>query len=125
MVVIRLLIPALWLPAMLGAQDCKADPRPAFEFQVEATAQFVGDSTVRPRPGPNRLPGRSDLRGDLIVQFVVDTLGQPVTSTFKVLVAPSEAAGDSARAALPLWRFSPARLGACKVRVLYQTSVVR
>jgi hypothetical protein len=123
--VIRLIVLALFLPAMLGAQDCKADPRPAFEFQVEPTARFVGDSAMRPRPGPNRLPGRSDLRGDLIVQFVVDTLGQPVNSTFKVLAAPSESAGDSVRAAFPRWRFTPARLGACKVRVLYQTSVVR
>ena len=108
-----------------GAQACAPPARPAFEFQVERPAAFLGDTTRVPRPARIQI---NDVRAHpevLLVQFVVDTLGVPDPRSFKVLRSPSAAAADSARAALRDWRYTPAVLYGCRVPQLVQASVTR
>jgi hypothetical protein len=104
------------------AQQPAAAGTPYFEFQVERPARYVGD-TLRPRPAADRFAARSSDRRALIVQFVVDTMGTPVPGTFHVLKAPSRALADGAAAAMPRWRFEPARVDGHVVAQLVQTSI--
>jgi hypothetical protein len=108
--------------ATASAQACAAPAHPAFEFQVSEPAAFRGDTTAVPRPARERFARTQDPE-TLVVQFVVDTLGVPDPRSFRVLQAPTRAAADSARAALPAWRFAPARRGGCRVPQIVQTAI--
>ena len=112
------------LPAVVRAQDCTPPARPAFEFQVDMPASAIADST-HPHPAGDHLAGRRDDPEAILVQFVVDTAGIPIVQTFHALKFPSLAVVDSVRAVLPQWRYTPARIGACRVPQLVQTTVVR
>jgi hypothetical protein len=121
----------LGVPAALGvasaaaAQACTPPAHPAFEFQVEQPAAYVGDSVLRPRPAAQRFARLRDNPQAFVVQFVVDTLGQPVVGSFKALHSPSAAASDSARTTMVRWRFTPAVKAGCKVPQLVQTALER
>ena len=91
---------------------------------MSKSARFIGDTAARPRPDLARIQPKATPTS-LIVQFVVDTLGRPDESTFRVLVTPSDAAADSVRAVLAGWRFTPARAGTCTVPQLFQTAIQR
>lgn len=112
------------VPAAVHAQECVPQQHPAFAFQVDASARVLPDS-IRPRPTLNPFAASKDDPNAIIVQFVVDTAGTPLPQTFKVLKAPSIAISDIVRAVLPLWRFTPGRIGACTVVQLVQTSIER
>ena len=107
------------------AQTCTPPAHPYFEFQVEQPAAFIGDTTLRPIPARNRFGARQDDPTALLVQFVVDTLGYPDERSFRALKVPSSGSVDSVRAALPSWRFRPARLSGCLVPQLVQTMIDR
>ena len=108
----------------VSAQSCPPPERPYFDFQVAQPAVYAGDSTLTPRPARLQLSVRNDPAA-FLVQFVVDTLGQPLPSTFRVLKSPSAAANDSVRAVLPRWHYKPAVHGGCRVPQLVQTLVAR
>lgn len=60
------------------------------------------------------------VEGQAIVQFVVDTSGRADPRSFVVVVSSHPGFSESVRAALPGMVFSPARIGAMKVRQLVE-----
>lgn len=54
---------------------------------------------------------------------VIDTLGRPIMSTFKVVESKPHAwMAQNVRSILPRWKFSPAELAGCKVPRVYKFS---
>lgn len=106
-----------------AAADAAADAatsaeRPYFDFQVEVHA------TARPgSKGPVYPQALRDakIEGQVLVQFVVDTLGVPDARTFKVLRSDNAGFTDAVRAALTDMRFEPARVGGRAVKQLVQS----
>ena len=94
----------------------RVDP-PYFEFQVEKPAG--------PRPG-NMAPRYPDMlrsahvEGEVLAQFVVDTLGRPDMDTFKVLKSTHELFTEAVKGSLPNMAFSPALVGGRPVKQLIQ-----
>lgn len=88
-----------------------------FEFQVERQ--------VSPAPG-NKAPRYPDLlrsqgiSGEVLAQFVVDTSGRAIMSTFKVLKSTHELFTATVRDNLPAIQFNPAEVGGRKVKQLVQ-----
>ncbi len=93
------------------------DNQTFFEFQVE--------KAVSPQPG-NAAPKYPDMLrtanvgGEVLVQFVVDTLGAADMSSFKVLKTSHDLFTASVRGALPTMHFFPAQVGGRKVKQLVQ-----
>jgi hypothetical protein len=115
---------ALCAPVAVKGQQCAPLAHPAFEFQVDVPASAIPDST-HPHPAADRFAARKDDPDAIIVQFVVDTAGVPLSASLRVLKAPSPQIADSVKIAFPGWRFTPARQGNCRVAQLVQTTVVR
>jgi len=107
----------------VSVQQCVAPEHPYFEFQVESPARVIPDST-HPHPTVDPFAAKMGDPGAMVVQFVVDTTGHPVTSTFKILKTPSDAMSRSVRSVFMAWRFRPARVTSCPVPQLLQTAVV-
>jgi TonB family protein len=92
-----------------------------FEFQVEKQAA--------PMPGnaPARYPDAlraAAVEGQVDAQFVVDTTGRVVMSTFKVLKSSDVLFTNSVKSALADMKFYPAEVGSRKVRQLMQMPFV-
>jgi protein TonB len=90
---------------------------PLFAYQVEKPALSREDNPIPKYPS---LLESSRVEGTVLVQFVVDTLGNAEMSSFKVLQSSNELFAQSLRAALPKWRFYPAEAGGRKVRQVVQ-----
>jgi protein TonB len=95
--------------------------QPYFEFQVEKPAI--------PAPGnsPPRYPEtlqKASISGEVLAQFVVDTLGRADMSTFKVLKSDNKLFEIAVRNVLPSHRFLPAETGGRKVRMWVQQPFV-
>jgi protein TonB len=88
-----------------------------FEFQVEKPAAPLGGMPSPKYPLALRSAG---VEGQVLVQFVVDTAGQPELSTFKVLRSSHDLFTSAVRDLLPTLRFQPAEIGGRKVRQLVQ-----
>ena len=94
----------------------QAEP-PYFEFQVEKPGT--------PRPG-NVAPRYPDelrdakIEGEVLVQFVLDTLGHPDMDTFKVLRSTHDLFTNTVKSSLPNMLFYPAEVGGKKVKQLIQ-----
>ena len=88
-----------------------------FEFQVERAAS--------PQPG-NVAPRYPDslrvarVEGEVLAQFVVDTLGRPDMATFKVIKSTHDLFTNTVKASLPNMLFYPAEVGGRKVKQLIQ-----
>jgi TonB family protein len=91
-----------------------------FEFQIEKPATPLGNAAPV-YPAALRAQGVS---GQVIAQFVVDTLGVPTVSTYKVLRSDHELFTAAVRDAIAVMRFSPAEVGGRKVRQLVQQPFV-
>ncbi len=61
-----------------------------------------------------------NITGAVAAQYVVDTTGFADSSSFHVITATNDAFVDAVRAAIPYMRFSPAKIGAMKVRQLVE-----
>ncbi|HVX41327.1 MAG TPA: hypothetical protein VHB25_17315 [Gemmatimonadaceae bacterium] len=61
-----------------------------------------------------------NITGVVSAQYVVDTTGFADSASFTVLAATNQAFVDAVRAALPYMRFTPAKIGAIKVRQLVE-----
>jgi TonB family protein len=101
----------------VGAPKRVNDNDTYFEFQVEQAAM--------PAPGQRgpRYPDElraAHVEGEVLVQVVVDTLGNAMMDTFKVLKSSNAVFTDAVRDALPSLRFIPAEVGHRKVRQLIQ-----
>jgi TonB family protein len=96
------------------------DTQPArayFEFEV---TKHVSPLPNQPRPRYPEEMRREMIEGEVLVQFVVDTLGQPDMATFKVLRSPHPELTRAVWTALPAMRFSPAEVNNRKVRQVAQ-----
>ena len=88
-----------------------------FEFQVEKPALAKEDN---PRPTYPSMLESAGVEGDVLVQFVIDTLGRADMSTFKVLKSSNDLFTSSIKNVLPRLRFYAAETGGRKVRELVQ-----
>jgi TonB family protein len=115
-----LLLGATLLASRAGAQAAQHADTVYFEFQVE--------TPVEPLPGPRPVypPALSaaHITGNVLVQFVVDTLGRPEVETFKVLSTTNAPFADAVRDVLPTMRFRPASIHRRLVRQLVQQPFV-
>jgi TonB family protein len=91
--------------------------------QVSPASPCAGDRTAQmavgsPQPAYPPALKASDVRGEVVVQFVVDASGTADTGTFKVIRSSDAAFAASVRAALPSMRFVPACINGRAVRQL-------
>ena len=112
--------------AQAQARDTVSAPRSTgeqtyFEFQVEKPARHAPGSAVPRYPPELKAAG---VEGEVIAQFVVDTLGAPALTTFRVLKSSHGEFAESVKTALPGMRFVPAELRGRKVRQLVQQPFV-
>jgi periplasmic protein TonB len=83
------------------------------------------DKPAVPRDG-NPIPKYPSLlessrtEGNVLVQFVVDTLGRAEMNSFTVLESTNDLFAESLRSTLPGWRFYPAEAGGRKVKQMVQ-----
>ena len=90
-----------------------------FEFQVEEPASEL--SAINPTyPEALRAAG---VEGNVRLQFVVDTTGRVEASSMKVTSTSNELFSAAARSAVLRARFSPARIGARRVRQLVELPI--
>lgn len=90
--------------------------QPYFEFQVEIPVRAEGGRAAR-YPDILRKAG---IEGEVLAQFVVDTMGRVEPGSFKTLKATHELFASAVREALPGMIYTPARLKGAKVRQLVQ-----
>jgi len=103
--------------------DTTARPRqvaePYFEFQVEKPVQFASSSGHPTYPAELKA---AKVSGEVLAQFVVDTLGYVQLSTYKVLKSDHQLFTEAVKNALPTLRYTPAEIGGRKVKQLVQQS---
>ena len=91
--------------------------QPFFEFQVEKPVQALPGGSSPRYPDILRQAG---VEGEVLAQFVVDTMGRAELPSYKVLKTTHELFGTAVKNALPGMRFIPAEVGGRKVRQLVQ-----
>ncbi|MFI5228106.1 MAG: energy transducer TonB [Gemmatimonadales bacterium] len=94
-----------------------ADGDTYYEYQVEKTVSPVSTNTSPRYPDMLR---RANVEGEVLAEFVVDTVGAPVMSTFRVLKSTQDLFTLSVESALPAMRFHPALVGGRPVRQVVQ-----
>lgn len=92
-----------------------------FEFQVEKPVRHAPGSAAPRYPPELKTAG---VEGEVLAQFVVDTLGAPLLHTFRVLKSSHGEFTESVKTALPGMKFVPAELRGRKVRQLVQQPFV-
>lgn len=95
--------------------------RTYFEFQVEKPVRQAPGSAAPRYPPELKAAG---VEGEVLAQFVVDTLGAPALTTFRVLRSSHGEFTESVKAALPGMKFVPAEVRGGKVRQLVQQPFV-
>ena len=88
-----------------------------FEFQVMKPVRVLPDQPIPRYPESMR---KSGIQGEVLAQFVVDTLGHADMSTFKVLRSTAPEFTNAVRFTLPQMSFEPAELQNRKVRQVVQ-----
>jgi TonB family protein len=92
-------------------------PSAYLEYEVEKQVQTAMGS---PQPRyPESLKARN-VEGEVLMQFVVDTMGRADTSSFKVLRSTHEAFTRAVLTVLPTMRFYPAEIAGRKVKQMVQ-----
>jgi len=94
--------------------------QPYFEFQVEKPVVALGNAA----PNYPSMLQSQNVSGQVMAQFVVDTLGHVETGTFKVIESSHELFTQAVRQVLPRLRFAPAEVGGRKVKQLVQQPFV-
>jgi len=100
-----------------GAPTGSDSGEPMLASQVDKPAVA---RTGNPIPAYPALLESSRVEGSVLVQFIVDTLGQADMQSFKVLEASNELFVRSIENALSKWRFYPAEARGRKVRQIVQ-----
>jgi len=110
-------------PGILATAGRAAEPRPSADPdavytapQVEQPAIVVSSAT----PGYPDALRRAGVEGEVVVSFVVDTLGRADMTTYTVIRATHDLFARAVRDAVSRERFRPAEVGAMKVRQLVQ-----
>jgi protein TonB len=88
-----------------------------FEFQVEKPALAVPGNPAPRYPDVLR---ESNVEGEVLAQFVVDTTGRADMKTFKILKSSHDLFTASVRQVLPSMKFYAAEVGGRKVKQLVQ-----
>jgi len=109
------------LPFAAQAQGVRAQEKTYFEFQVRTPARQAPGSPAPKYPPTLKMQG---IEGEVLVQFVVDTLGMPLIESFRVLRFTDSLFANAVRDALPDMRFTSAELEGHKVRQLVQQPFV-
>src|SRR5215467_1172493 len=106
--------------SLLAQQPAPSRPGPDdvhFEFQVERpVAVAPGNSAPR---YPDVLVA-AKVEGQVLAQFVVDTMGRADTATFKILRSSHVLFSMAVKQNLPLMKFTPAEVAGRKVKQLVQ-----
>ena len=109
------------MPVAAVSPEAPAPRNVYFDFQVQRAATFESMWLIGPIPDPTI---RRPLRGDpdfALVQFVVDSEGNPLEHTLKLLIHPSALEEEYVRIALTAWHYQPALLNDQPVAQLVQT----
>ncbi|HEX5436409.1 MAG TPA: TonB family protein [Gemmatimonadaceae bacterium] len=88
-----------------------------FAFQVEKQTMAKPGN---PKPRYPEMLESAHVQGQVLVEFVVDTLGHVDMSQFKVIKSTNELFTDAVKRVLPQWKFYPAETGGHKVKQLVQ-----
>src|SRR6185437_14766325 len=102
---------------VVGGKGAVNPDQTYFEFQVEKPALAKEDN---PRPTYPSMLESAGVEGEVLVQFVIDTLGKADMNTFKVLKSSNDLFTQSIKNVLPRLRFYAAETGGRKVRELVQ-----
>lgn len=102
---------------VVGGKGAVNPDQTYFEFQVEKPALAKEDN---PRPTYPSMLESAGVEGEVLVQFVIDTLGRADMNTFKVLKSSNDLFTQSIKNVLPRLRFYAAETGGRKVRELVQ-----
>ena len=97
--------------------DVHEDEPTYFEFQVMKPVRALPNQVTPRYPESMR---KSGIQGEVLAQFVVDTLGHADMSTFKVLRSNAAEFTNAVRVALPQMLFEPAELQNRRVRQVVQ-----
>ena len=97
--------------------DVHEEERAYFEFQVMKPVRALPDQPSPRYPESMRASG---IQGEVLAQFIVDTLGHADMSTFKVLRSTHAEFTNAVRVALPQMSFLPAELENRKVKQVVQ-----
>jgi hypothetical protein len=84
------------------------------DIDVEKVPEPVA---MDPPPFPKSLG--KDARAELRFQVLVDTLGKPDMTTFKIVKSSNAAVTKNIRTAVAKWKFRPAEINGCKVPRTY------
>jgi TonB family protein len=93
--------------------DLREEEPTYFEFQVERPVRPLPDQPTPRYPESMRTSG---IQGQVLAQFIVDTLGHADMSTLKILRSTHPEFTNAVRATLPQITFVPAELHQRKVR---------
>jgi TonB family protein len=108
--------PGRSIPEVTPAADrpaVSADTSAYYDFQVDQQAD-VKPPIVRARY--HEALGADGIEGDVVAEWVVDTLGRGELSSFRVVSSSHRYFSDAVREALPRMRFLPAERGGKRVR---------
>jgi hypothetical protein len=86
---------------------------------VRSECDSVGQPAIHRRPRMN-LPTQKRLGGRIVLQFVVDTMGHPDTTTVRVLLSSGPEYTKEVRRELPALVYTPALCNGHPVRLLVQ-----
>lgn len=104
-------------PTGNGPSSSLSDGKPVSENDVELVPRIIGNA-LSPRY-PNALR-ESGIAGQVVVRFVVDTLGRAEMDGVTVLETSHGLFAEAVKNALGGYRFSPGEVGGRKVRTLVQ-----
>ena len=85
---------------------------------VRLQSNIAASLRFRPAPG-------APLAGDsVVVQFVVDATGRPLAETASIAHARDARFAEAVLAALPQWRYAPAVVNGCPIKLLVRQPIV-
>ena len=123
-------LPRLALPValLLAAPAAGAQQGPATSTETPVYLEFQVERPAEGAPGgcypamPKRVNSDGSQHGEVLVEFVVDTVGRADTASLKMLKATHPELGQAVRKAIPCMRFRPAAIDGRPVRQLVQQS---
>ena len=118
---------ATLITAVAGLQTCASPHAPPPSLPpFDELVPDVGRVDEAPKALVQTTPNYPDslrralVQGRVTFRFVLDTMGVPEVETFRIVSSPDVALSEAVQAILPSWRYTPARLGGRKVRVLLE-----
>jgi TonB family protein len=117
----RLLLAAVVCGSTTAILYAQEPDKVYFEFQVTKPVRQAPGSRAPRYPVELRAAGA---QGEVLAQFIVDTLGLADVKSFRVLRSSHELLSNAVKTALPDMRFTPAELNGRRVKQLVQQPFV-